>query len=192
VGDQDRRPGGSAEHARNVAWRIRPELHAGKVERRPLDHARGALVHQHREATPLECRGHVTIVVVVPENGEDPVRRCQSRQGFRAGFHVLALAEADVVAAEHNEIGLLGHRKVDCSRDVRLRRELTVVQIGDQADSESGMLRRKTGYRQRGVDHPQSVPFVGVRIRPHTHESACSCGYQGLQHRPAGEWHSCI
>ena len=74
-----------------------------------------------RMPLPRQRRRHVAVVVVVAEDGEDAVRRVQRRQQLGDRLDERAIAERDVVAAEHDQIGRRAMRQLHRARRHRRR-----------------------------------------------------------------------
>ena len=85
----------------------RPEAQSGQLEPLAADVELRPRVFQHLDAAPRQRRRHVAVVVVVAEDGKDAMRRVQRRQQFGDRLDERAIAERHVVAAEHDQIGLL-------------------------------------------------------------------------------------
>ena len=68
-----------------------------------------------------------------------------------------AIAPGDVVAAEDDEVGLLAPSALaTAARDVLVRDPAAAVDVGEQADAQSGERRRQAGDRQRRARRPRA------------------------------------
>ena len=75
---------------------------------------------------------------------------------FRRRPHVSTIAAPvsiaaprDVVSSEHDQVGLLVHQHADGVRDILVRHPAAVMDVGDEADAQSGQVRRETRGPER-------------------------------------------
>ena len=82
-----------------------------QIDRLVPDRQPGARILQHLHAVAGERGRHVVVVVVVAEDAEHAVWRGERRERVGGRVDVVAIAAGDVVAAEHDQIRLLGHQR---------------------------------------------------------------------------------
>ena len=74
---------------------------------------------------------------MIPEDGEDAVRRRQRRERLGRRMHIALIPPGHVVAAEENQVGPLRHEHIDRRHDRLVGDRLTAMQIREDADAES-------------------------------------------------------
>jgi hypothetical protein len=80
------------------------------------------------------CR-HIPIVVMIAEDGEDPIWRTERREKLRNGADVLAVAEGHVISAEDDQIRLLRHRELHRVGNIGGRHHEAVMNVGEERDA---------------------------------------------------------
>ena len=85
---------------------------------------------------------------MVAQDAEHAVRRAERRErvGRRADVAVILRAPADVVAAQHDEIGTFGHQRRDGPRDVLVRDPDASMDVGEETDPKPRERRRQAGH----------------------------------------------
>ena len=121
---------------------------------------------QHVNASRRERRRHVVIIVVIAEDREDAMRRGQRRERFSGRHHERAVAPGDVIAAEHDEVGLGGHQQSHAAIDVVGGYPLAAMDVGEESDPKSRQ-RRAGGRRPAGSLRVRSsvMPLVEKAVR---------------------------
>src|SRR5574341_192517 len=64
------------------------------------------------------------------------------------------------------------------------------MEVGEESDAQSLVLRRESGNRKHDLDELQSEPFVLVPVEQHACAGAQGCGREGLQDRSSGGLHA--
>ena len=166
VSQEQRGRSGPLQHLHDVRHAPRPEADADDVDGFVADGDGRALILQHREAPPRQCRRHVSIVVVVAEDGERTVRRRrQRRQQLGDRLDERAIAVGDVVAAEHRQIGPRIGEKTDRARHMVGRHRVAVMNVGDEPDAQPVERGRQAGDRHVLIDADDPMTLVGGAVR---------------------------
>ena len=126
---------------------------------------------------------HVTVVVVVAENGEDAMWRFQRRQELGNGLDERPIAERHIVAPENDEVWLLGERKLHGMRHVGGRNGLAVVDVGEKAYTDPVERGRQTGDGQRHLGDSDLMALVRHPVCGDARERADAGSEQSLDGR---------
>ena len=103
----------------------------------------------------VKRRRHVPLVVVVAEHGKDAEGSGQpgERLGRRLDEPVIAVGH--VVAADDDEVGLVGHDEVDRAGDHLVGDRRAAMKIGEEADAKAGKRRRASRRRRASARSPR-------------------------------------
>ncbi len=154
---------GAPHHAGDIGRTTGPEADAGEIDPIAANLEASTRVAQHLNVLSRERRRHVAIVVVVAEDRVDAVRRVQRRQQLRDGTDEGTIAECDVVAAEHDQIGRPGIYQLHRLDDVLARHQRAVMNVGEKADSNAVERRGQAPHGEGRFSHADAVALVARR-----------------------------
>ena len=74
----------------------------------------------------------------MPSTAKTPAGADRPASGVGGGLDEAAVAERDVVAAQDDQVGALRHQQPDGAGDHLARHGLAAVQVGEEADAQTG------------------------------------------------------
>src|SRR5687767_4651636 len=158
---------GTLDDSGDVAGLSRPEPDAGDIQWDALDVDARPRISQDGDAGKRQGRRHRLVIVVVAEDCEDAVWRVERRERFRGLPDPPSIDPASprhVVAAEHDDVGPLGHQQVD-RRSSELRTDgVAAVKIRDKADAEAVEFWGQTTDANAGAGETDAMACVDVTV----------------------------
>ena len=165
VRDQDQRRRRALHDPRDVRHPVRPVAQAGDIHGFAADADLRPRILQHDEARVRQRRRRLPLVVVVAEHREDAERRRQpgERLGRRLDEPVIAVGH--VVAADDDEVGVVGHDEVDRTGDHLVGNRRAAVQVGEEPDAKAGERAGPAGDVERLLGQLDVVALVEESVR---------------------------
>ena len=149
----------------------------------------GSRVLEHLDVALRERGRHRAVVVVVAEDREDAVRRTKRRQRVGGRLDVVAIGPRDVIAAKHDDVGMLPHQGRHGVRHIVMGYPPAPVDVREEADSKSGERRRKIHDANGLASQRKRVTAVQKAVRADAGERPNTAAGESFEHRPATDSH---